>query len=356
MLLSAFSYKTTGWELLGLNALKPTNLLVGNNASGKTRTISALQNVTNFLQMKSTAFADAEFKTKLTFTNPRVQDWEMVYSFETHSGKIVSEQLKVNGKTFISRDSGNAVFMGQTINPPVDKLVVQVRRDREAYPEVEALMEWAEGVVFVSCSNINPLTVILGNAMSVVNPLPFSALVDSLTKNDKKRVVEAAGKLGYDVKDITTIKANNEMRFVAVSERYLKSNVMDFQLSSGMMRVLYILCFLEYIKHGAKHSLLLIDDLGEGLDYNKASLLGRRVFEECEAEHLQMIASSNDAFMMDVVDISKWQIVRRKNSRLSILNQTGVPGLFEAFRMTGLSNFDFFSSDFIDNYLDRTAK
>lgn len=356
MLLSAFSYKTTGWELLGLNALKPTNLLVGKNASGKTRTISALQNVTNFLQMKNTPFGVPEFKTKLTFTNPQVPDWEMIYSFETHSGEIVSELLKVNGRAFIKRDSGNAVFMGQTINPPVDKLVVQVRRDREAYPEVEALMEWAEGVIFVSCSNINPLTVILGNAMSVVNPLPFSTLVDTLTKNDKKLVMEAAGRLGYDVKDITTFKANNEMKFVVVSERYLKDVVMDFQLSSGMMRVLYILCFLEYIKHSSKHSLLLIDDLGEGLDYNKASLLGRKVFEECEAEHLQMIASSNDAFMMDVVDISKWQIVRRSNSKISILNQTGVPGLFEAFRMTGLSNFDFFSSDFIDNYLDRAAK
>lgn len=356
MLLSAFSYKTTGWELLGMNALKPTSLLVGKNASGKTRTISALQNVTNFLRMKNSPFGDAEFKTKLIFIDPQVPDWEMIYSFETHGGKIVSELLKANGKTFIKRDSENAVFMGQTINPPVDKLVVQVRRDREAYPEVEALMEWAEGVIFVSCSNINPLTVILGNAMAVVNPLPFSVLVDSLTNDDKRLVMEAARKLGYDVKDISTFKANNEMKFVAVSERYLKGNVMDFQLSSGMMRVLYILCFLEYIKHGAKHSLLLIDDLGEGLDYNKASLLGKRVFEECEAEHLQMIASSNDAFMMDVVDISKWQIVRRKNSKLSTLNQTGIPGLFEAFRMTGLSNFDFFSSDFIDNYLDRAAK
>ena len=131
---------------------------------------------------------------------------------------------------------------------------------------------------------------------------------------------------------------------------------MDFQLSNGMMRVLYILCFLEYVKHGIKHSLLLIDDLGEGLDYNRATLLGKKVFDSCDGEHLQMIASSNDPFMMDVVDISKWQIMRKKNSKLFALNQTNSHELFDKFRMTGLSNFDLFSSDFIDNFLARSAE
>ena len=356
MLLSSFSYKTVGWELAEMNALKPTNLLVGKNSSGKTRTIRALQNVTNFLQMKPIVFGDAEFKTKLTFINPKIEGWKLVYSFEFASGKVVSEQLSINGKMLIKRDLKKALFMEQTINPPVERLVVQVRRDREAYPDVEALMEWAEGVIFISCSNINPLTVVFGNAIAVMNPLPFSTLVDALTKNAKKNVIDSVKRLGYEIKDIITVEASSEMKFVSVSERYVKSNVLDFQLSSGLIRVLYILCFLEYVKSGVKHSLLLIDDLGEGLDYNRAALLGRKVFEECDREHLQMIASSNDSFMMDVVDISKWQIMRRRLSKLQVLNQTNTPKLFEAFRLTGLSNFDLFSSDYIDNYLARVVK
>ena len=102
--------------------------------------------------------------------------------------------------------------------------------------------------------------------------------------------------------------------------------------------------------------MLLIDDLGEGLDYSRATHLGEKVFNECEKGNLQLIASSNDSFLMDVVDISKWQIVRRKNSKLSVLNQTNHPELFEMFRMTGLSNFDLFSSDFIDNFLARGSE
>ena len=339
-----------------MTALKPTNLLVGKNASGKTRTIRAMQNVTNFLQMKSIVLGETSFKTKLTFVKPQQDGWCLVYLFEVVNGKVLSEQLTVNGRILIKRDSEKAVFMGQTINPPTERLVVQVRRDRDAYPEVEALMEWAEGVIFISCSNINLFTLILSNATPIVNPLPFSTLVDSLTKDDKKAVIAFAKRLGYEVKDMTTVNAVGEMRLVVVNERYVKEPIMEFQLSSGMMRVLYILCFLEYVKHEAKHSLLLIDDLGEGLDYMRASLLGKKVFDECDNEQLQMIASSNDSFMMDVVDISKWQIVRRKNSKLVVLNQTNWPGLFDAFRMTGLSNFDLFSSDYIDNYLARVAE
>lgn len=356
MILSSFSYKTSGWELNDMNDLQLTNLLVGKNASGKTRTIRALQNVTNFLQMKPIVFGDTDFKTKLVFSDPQHTSRAMVYSFQITKGKVVTESLIVSGKQLIKRDTAKTVFMGTVINPPAEKLVVQVRRDQAAYPEVEALMEWAEGVIFISCSNINPFTVILGNASTIVNPLPFSTLVDSLNYAEKKQVIAVAKRLGYEVVDISTVKANSEMKFVSVNERYVKSNVMDFQLSSGMMRVLYILCFLEYVKHTDKNSLLLIDDLGEGLDYNRATLLGRKVFESCEHNHLQMVASSNDSFMMDVVDISKWQILRRKNSKLTVINPTNTPKLFEAFRMTGLSNFDFFSSDFIETFIDRNAK
>jgi len=355
MILSAFSYKTSGWDLTEMGAIQTTNLLVGKNASGKTRTIRALQNVTNFLQARPIVLGESGFKAKLTFTDPQDAGWRMVYQFEIAQGKVAAEQLSVNGKSLIKRSEEKTLFMGETINPPKEKLVVQVRRDRDAYPEVEKLMEWSEGVVFVSCSNINPLTVFISGS-PVVNPLPFSTLVETLTKEGKKDVIAEARRLGYEVMDLTTVKANGEMKFVVVNERYVKSNVMDFQLSSGMIRVLYILCFLEYVKNSDRYSLLLIDDLGEGLDYNRATLLGKNVFDTCETEGVQLIASSNDSFMMDVVDISKWHILRRKNSKLTVLNQSNQPELFSRFRMTGLSNFDLFSSDYIDNYLARSSK
>lgn len=356
MRLTSFSYKTSGWELTEMSPLDTTNLLVGKNASGKTRIIMALQNVTNFMQMKPAVFVDKEFKVKMTFDDVLNEGWKMTYSFDITKDCVVSESLTVNGKSLIRRSADKAIFYKDSVNPPLDKLLVQIRRDKTAYPQVEALMEWVEGVISVSCSNINNFTLILGGTSLFVNPLPFSTLVDALGKEGKKYVLENARALGYDILDIYTVKASGEMTFVMIRERYSKQVIADFQLSNGMIRVLYILCFLVYIRHNRKHSLLLIDDLGEGLDYNRATLLGNIVFDSCEKENLQLIASSNDSFMMDVVDIRKWQILRRKNSKLNVLNHINASELFNSFLLTGLSNFDLFASDYIDSYLAHSER
>ena len=336
-------------------ALELTNLLVGKNATGKTRTIRALQNVTSYMRMESYLFQEGAFKAKMQFTNQEDSSWGLTYLFEIENGDVKAEQLTVCGKTLIKRDTQKALLNGDVISPPKEKLVVQVRRDKKDYPDVEALMEWAEGVIAISCSDINPYTILNGRP-GYINPIPFSSLVEALSKEDKKTVINEAKRLGYDIMDIALVKAFGELKLVAVKERNIQNGILDFQLSSGMIRVLYILCFLEYIKHETTHSMLLIDDLGEGLDYSRTIHLGRKVFEVCEQENMQLIASSNESFLMDVVDIAKWQIVRRKNSKLSVINQTNMPELFDEFRMTGLSNFDLFSSDFIDNFIARSAE
>ena len=103
---------------------------------------------------------------------------------------------------------------------------------------------------------------------------------------------------------------------------------------------------MQYIKKGNQLSLLLLDDVGEGLDYSRSIHFGKMIFDTCDASKLQLIASSNDAFLMDVVDISHWQVLRRKASKVSVINQSNNTKLFNEFRLTGLSNFDLFSSDF----------
>lgn len=354
IILSSFSYKTYGWELVEMNNLQPTNLLVGKNASGKTRTIKAIQDVTSFMQMKSSSvLQDSKFRTKMIFSNSE-KGWEMIYIFEIDDKKVVYEQLTVCGKVLVARDANRTEYNGVPVNPPMDKLVVQVRRDSEAFPEVEELMKWAEGVVVIYCSNINPYT-IFNVPEGLVNPVSFSDLVDSLTKKDKKSVIDEAKQLGYNIKDISLVKAV-KYKFVTVKEAYVRHPIFDVQLSNGMIRVLFLLCFMKSMKYGKQYSMLLIDDLGEGMDYSRATLLGKKIFETCEKEGVQMIASSNDAFLMDVVDISKWQILRRKNTKLTVLNQMNTPEVFHHFRMTGLSNFDLFSSDFIDNFLAKDSR
>ena len=349
MLLSAFSYKEANWELTGLSPLNPENLVVGRNSTGKTRTIHAIQNVASFLQMKEILLGSRDFSVEMSFLDQSDAEWSMVYSFKIKSGLIEKENLTVCGRTLIKRTKSKAWYEGKSVNPPAEKLIAQIRRDKYTFPEVERLMVWAEGIVSVSCSDINPFTTII--PAKIFAPIPFYDIVNKLTEADKKNVLKRAKEVGYNLTSIQTIKAGADMRLVQVKERGISEQFVDLQLSSGMLRTVYILAFLEYIKHSDRISILLIDDLGEGLDYGRSIHLGKMVFEDCKKNGLQLIASSNDAFLMDVVDINNWQVLRRKISKVSTINHSNSPELFRKFRMTGLSNFDLFSSDFIDSYI-----
>ena len=59
---------------------------------------------------------------------------------------------------------------------------------------------------------------------------------------------------------------------------------------------------------------------------------------------------------MDVVDLEYWNILQRQGSDITSINVKNNPELFSSFRFTGLSNFDFFSSDYIARHLQKNAQ
>ena len=118
-------------------------------------------------------------------------------------------------------------------------------------------------------------------------------------------------------------------------------------MSKGMYRALYLLIYAQYMSVREYPSLLLIDDLCEGLDYERSTKLGKYLFDFCAKHDIQLIATSNDTFLMDVVDLKYWNILQREGSDVTSIDIIKNPELFNDFAFTGLSNFDFFSSDYI---------
>ena len=349
MLLTSFKYKTPNWEISRLTNLGAANLLVGQNASGKSRTIHALESTAHFMRAVKSLHAESDFSVEITFLTEDSTPSKLEYSFSVKNEKITKELLKKDNHTILRRSGATAILEGDPVNPPENKLITQVRRDKKLYPEIERLMEWAEGVTAISFSDINPFTNALGPSLQI-NPKLFSDLVSEFTSSEKKMFLKEAREIGYSVSDIRC-SAFRDYKFVEIKENYIKSPVAEFNLSNGMIRVLYVLAYLIKMKNRTTTSLLLIDDLGEGLDYKKVVKLGEKVFLLCQTSGVQIIATSNDSHLMDIVDISKWQILNCNRSTVTSLNASTHPDLFNAFRLTGLSNYDFFSSDFIDNFL-----
>jgi hypothetical protein len=90
----------------------------------------------------------------------------------------------------------------------------------------------------------------------------------------------------------------------------------------------------------------VIDDICEGLDYERSTQLGKLVFEKLTKNNIQAIVTSNDSFLMNVIDIKYWNVLRREGNTIKALNYQNNREQFDKFRMTGLSNFDFFTSKY----------
>ena len=344
MKLTQFTYRGKDWRLASPINLQEVNLLVGKNAVGKSRTIRALGNVLLFLMQLSERNTLDIFRSELLFED---ENDSISYEFRLKGADVVYESLKVNGETLLSRNENGTNLCGESINPPVSKLTLHVRRDVVQYPFIEKIMLWAEhacGLCFNEIEMAGDSAIpfyILGQGQTLF------AMVKSLPEKSIQQVIDQANELGYPIQRIELFEHGSNLKMVLFHEENVKSQLFDALMSKGMFRALYLLIYAQYMSVREFPSLLLIDDLCEGLDYDRSTKLGKILFDFCIEHHIQLIASSNDTFLMDVVDLKYWNILQREGSEVSSIDIIKNPDLFNDFLFTGLSNFDFFSSDYI---------
>lgn len=347
MKLIGLSYQEDEWNL-DFATFESVNLLVGKNANGKSRSVSAIVKMAGFLSEKVKLREYENMVGVLVFRTD--SDDILAYSFTWRNGRIVDEELRSNHSgMIISRDVESAIIKGEKINPPTDKLIAHIRRDVELYPEIEQIVHWASNVVSVSFTS-------LGDWYSVRSALPMSNnydvtnIVKTLTDDSKKEFYSLATKIGYN---ITKVSILENVSVVLYKERGVRRLLVSSELSTGMNRALTILLYMVYFRQMGCPALLVVDDLCEGLDYDRSIRLGKEVYSFCEENNIQLLATSNDAFLMDVVNINYWSVLLREGTNVKVLCRATHQALFDDFKFTGLSNFDFFSSDYIPNYLSK---
>ena len=353
MRLLEFQYIGSGWNLNPIQ-FQPVNLLVGKNAVGKSRLIKGLSNAVQYILQAVDNNYNSSFGATFIFLSGEER---IVYHFSYFDGKVALEKLLRESspnhfEPLLERDTEGTILHGEAINPPEDKLVLHVRRDTVQYPYFEKIVSWAESVCghrfnemdyagdYGTYSSISKFD---NNLFDIVKSLPTDAM---------ERIIKQANALDYPILSIVPVEYGDNLKIVYFKERDVQGSLMFLQLSKGMFRALYLLIYMEYLANIKKPSMLLVDDLCEGLDYDRSTRLGRIVFDFCLQHNIQLIASSNDSFLMDVVDLRYWNILQRKGSVIEGINHINHPELFDDFEFTGLSNFDLFSSDYIARHLN----
>ena len=104
-----------------------------------------------------------------------------------------------------------------------------------------------------------------------------------------------------------------------------------------------------------KATFILIDDIGEGLDFDRSCRLIELIRERARETGSQLILSTNDRFVMNNVPLEEWSVLQRKGSRVKALNVENSRELFEDFKFTGLSNFSFLEMDFANEHAEEES-
>jgi hypothetical protein len=143
---------------------------------------------------------------------------------------------------------------------------------------------------------------------------------------------------------------------IGVKEEGIDGFVYQPSMSSGMFRALSVLTQVNYSQFSNRAHCVIIDDIGEGLDFDRSAQLIDLLRRKAKASNFQLIMATNDKFVMNHVPLDEWSILQRQGSRVLIRNIHNSKAVFEDFKFVGMSNFAFFEMDFVNSHTDEDRR
>jgi hypothetical protein len=139
---------------------------------------------------------------------------------------------------------------------------------------------------------------------------------------------------------------------IYIVEKGRTAMIFQPEMSQGMFRALSLLIQIRYNIRKKISTTVLVDDIGEGLDFERSSGIIKVIVDTAEENEIQFVMSTNDRFVMNGVPLKYWQVIKRNGGECVIYNYGNSKDVFDEFEFTGLSNFSFLSTDFISQELD----
>lgn len=358
MKLKKYDYKENSpnknpWELSGLE-LSSINLIVGRNATGKSRTINTISNLAKIISQRTHRPVDGNWICVFD---------KYKYLLSLDKGKVLKEEIFNHEKKLLLSRKGDVckIYSYITdkfvpINPPPDKLVVHIRRDENDFPFLEDIHNWAFGTLgirFIPDLQLNSL--VIPDTFDNLNTLnAASSFFDHLSNDDIASIISNLKKMGYNIEDITIKKypapERKEFKILFLKEKFLKYHIIQNEFSNGLYRSICLLIILYNFLRNKQSGTLLIDDIGEGLDYEKETKLLsilQQIFRK--EKKFQLIMSTNNQFAMNSIDIKYWNILKRTRGYVvKSKNYVNNKKKFDKFKELGLSNFDLIKYNYLD--------
>lgn len=359
MLLTKLSYSehhgtSKYWEIQDI-MLGKISIIVGKNATGKTRMMRVLKNLAYQICGKMQQLFDGKFD--LTFVKSDQTRYQ--YYLYTLKQEVVEEYFYINDQLVLDRSKNKAEISDGEGNrkpyfPPPDKLTLQVRRDQKEYPYLEDLFAWAANYNAYMFGTCDPKSFVV-SIHNTKEEIPFESLeaapqiLEKLLAEQSQSIEQDMIQVGYPTKKIAVSRAltsiGTPITLAILQEDDLLCATIQPDMSSGMYRALAMVIVVRYLLSQKKSCTLAVDDIGEGLDFDRASRLIQWILKNTKDSDIQIIFTSNDRHLLNAVDTIYWNILERHQSKIVSYNYQNSKQAFDDFAMTGLSNFDFLSGE-----------
>lgn len=369
------------WSLEGCS-FGDINLIVGKNATGKTKALNIIRGLGYLLSEHGPLkYSTGEYKVEFV-----QEDQKLQYILKYENAEVVREEFISGENSLMKREpDGTGLIYSSPLKKKIkfqtstNLIAALSKRDSIQHPFLDGLYNWANGVIHFLFGTT------LGKETVVSIKGDFKEKKESDLKDTNKAVVafkkgrdrfgdpfvsavmEDMRSIGYEIEEIDCAPPEiihipdgplmlPEPVWLLVKETDLSASTNQKDMSQGMFRALSLLIHLNYAYLTDIPSCVLVDDIGEGLDYDRSSSLIKMVIKKARMKSIQLIMSTNDRFVMNNVPLEYWTIIHREGNRSRCFNYRNSPSLFDEFEMTGLNNFDLFSSDFLIKHLKDNGK
>lgn len=371
---SEFENQPNQWHLKDCK-LNMINLIVGINATGKSRTLNVIGSLGKMFANGKKFLRSSRYKVEFEDNNSIIK-----YDFLSNLKNIEEESLSIDGKTRFKRNNdGKGEIFAEQINQeikfkiPVNFSTIAAKEDSVQHPFLDILIEWGINLRYYRFgTDLYKSEVIFVNKTNKVNEnekkhhqKTISILKYSLENHKEKYkelVINDMNEIGYDIEDIgldsfstsLSLEENplfdaNEISILFVKEKNILCKTTQITMSQGMYRALVLIIELNYHKFNQDQvSCILIDDIGEGLDFDRSKKLIELIIRKCKELGIQVIMTTNDRFVMNNVPLEYWIVLKRSGNTCTSLSYETSKKTFEKFELTGLSNFDFFTGKYYE--------
>ena len=337
------------------------NLVIGQNATGKSNTLSALRDLSDLVSgvRKIENLLYKTFDYDVVFENDGTP---IRYRLVVEKGQVTDERLSVNGVERFNRKEKLMFYEQQGENlafetSPEELGVTRIDSKQQSY--MVPLYLWGRNLSHYEFGGSLGKNMIVRDLAVAVNESikprdtekvsAFFAKALQLFANIKDVVINDMAEVGYKLIDIKSSPLKNipiNGYGIAVKEDGLEDYTDQQEMSQGMFRALSIIIQIEYSLLANMPSCILIDDIGEGLDYERSQKLINLIMKKASNNGLQVIMTSNDRFVMNNIPLQYWHVINRSGNRSVFYNMQNSKQVFDEFSYTGLNNFDFFADKF----------